>query len=164
MSFKTHVLYDISLSVRLSVRPRMSSARYFSSAVIIRPYPRFTPTRCPTRFSRKDYIRELREVFRDIRKIGKKQILRVTEVRSRRIPETNTWQPFQEGQTVMLRRPKSSKFGSKWKEPFKILKRTRINYRIVSQGGKDKVVHHDQHKLSCVPFRPTFQQFAQLAK
>ena len=52
---------------------------------------------------------------------------------------------------VMLRRPKGWKFGSKPEWPFKILKRTGVNYRIVSQGGKDKAVHHDQLKLNCVP-------------
>ena len=33
-------------------------------------------------------------------------------------------------------------------------KRVGVNYKIVSQGGEGKVVHHDQLKLSYVPFQP----------
>ena len=40
--------------------------------------------------SRNDYIRELKGVFRDIRKIAKKQLMCVTEERARQISETNT--------------------------------------------------------------------------
>ena len=54
----------------------------------------------------------------------------------------------------MLRRPKGWKLGSKWAGPYRILKRVGVNYKIVSQGGEGKVVHHDQLKLSYVPFQP----------
>ena len=61
---------------------------------------------------------------------------------------TNTWRPFDEGQTVMLRRPKGWKFGSKLVGPYGIIKLSGVNYKIISRGGVEKVVHHDQLKLS----------------
>ncbi len=51
----------------------------------------------------------------------------------------------------MLRRPKGWKFGSKWVGPYRIIKRLGVNYKIISRGGVEKVVHHDQLKLSYVP-------------
>ena len=50
-----------------------------------------------------EYIHSLRSVFRDIRKIAKQQLNKVSKKRARHKQGTNTWRPFDEGQTVMLR-------------------------------------------------------------
>ena len=101
--------------------------------------------------TRNEYIHSLRSVFRDVRQIAKQQLNKVSE---KRAGHKQTWRPFDEGQTVMLRRPKGWKFGSKWVEPYRIIKRLGVNYKIISRGGVEKVVHHDQLKLGYVPFQP----------
>ena len=103
--------------------------------------------------TRNEYMHTLRSVFHDVRQIAKQQLTKVSEKRAGHKQRTNTWRPFREGQTVMLRRPKGWKLGSKWVGPYRILKRVGVNYKIVSQGGEGKVVHHDQLKLSYVPFQ-----------
>ena len=104
--------------------------------------------------TRNEYILALRSAFRDVRQIAKQQLTKVSEKRAGHKQTTNTWRPFCEGQTVMLRRLKGWKLGSKWVGPYRIQKRMGVNYKIVSQGGEGKVVHHDQLKLSYVPFQP----------
>ena len=37
--------------------------------------------------------------------------------------------------------------------PYRILKRVGVDYKIVSKGGKEMVVHHDQLKHSYIPFQ-----------
>ena len=37
--------------------------------------------------------------------------------------------------------------------PYRILNRVGVDYRIVSEGGKEMVVHHDQLKHSYIPFQ-----------
>jgi hypothetical protein len=54
----------------------------------------------------------------------------------------------------MLSRPKGWKLGSKWVGPYRILKRLGVSYKLIYSGGVEKVVHHDQLKLSYVPFPP----------
>ncbi len=44
----------------------------------------------------------------------------------------------------MLRRSKGWKFGSKLVGPYGIIKLSGVNYKIISRGGVEKVVHHDQ--------------------
>ena len=45
------------------------------------------------------------------------------------------------------------KLGSKWVGPYRILKRLGVNYKVISRGGVETVVHHDQFNLSYVPFQ-----------
>ena len=94
--------------------------------------------------TRNEYIHSLRSVFRDVRQIAKQQLNKVSEKRAGHKQGTNTWRPFDEGQTVMLRRPKGWQFGSKWVGPYRIIKRLGVNYKIISRGSVEKVVHHDQ--------------------
>ena len=89
-------------------------------------------------------MQSLRSVFRDVRQIAKQQLTKVSEKRAGHKQGTNTWRPFHEGQTVMLRRPKGWNLGSKWVGPYRILKRLGVNYKVISRGGVEKVVHHDQ--------------------
>ena len=104
--------------------------------------------------TRNEYIHSLRSVFRDVRQIAKQQLNKVSEKRAGHKQGTKTWRPFHEGQTVMLRRPKGWKFGSKLVGPYGIIKLSGVNYKIISRGGVEKVVHHDQLKLGYVPFQP----------
>ena len=73
--------------------------------------------------TRNEYMQSLRSVFRDVRQIAKQQLTKVSEKRAGHKQGTNTWRPFHEGQTVMLRRPKGWKLGNKWVGPYRILKR-----------------------------------------
>ncbi len=104
--------------------------------------------------TRNEYIHSLRSVFCDVRQIAKQQLNKVSKKRAGHKQGTKTWRPFHEGQTVMLRRPKGWKFSSKWVRPYRIIKRLGVNHKIISRGGVEKVVHHDQLKLSYVPFQP----------
>ena len=104
--------------------------------------------------TRSEYMHTLRLVFRDVRQIAKQQLTKVSEKRAGNKQGTNAWRPFCEGETVMIRQPKGWKLGSKWVGPYRILKRVGVNHKIVSQGGEEKVVHHDQLELSYVPFQP----------
>ena len=54
--------------------------------------------------------------------------------------------PFETGQTVSLRRPKTWKFGRKWVGPYHITSRKGVNYNNRSTTGKSLVAHHDQLK------------------
>ena len=63
--------------------------------------------------TRNEYMQSLRSVFRDVRQIAKQQLTKVSEKRTGHKHGTNTWRPFHEGQTVMLRRSKGWKLGSK---------------------------------------------------
>ncbi|CAB3979632.1 Retrovirus-related Pol poly from transposon 412 [Paramuricea clavata] len=56
--------------------------------------------------TRNEYMQSLRSVFRDVRQIAKQQLTKVSKKRAGHKQGTNTWRPFHEGQTVMLRRPK----------------------------------------------------------
>lgn len=103
--------------------------------------------------TRSDYLHSVRSVFRDVRQIAKEHLSKASEKRARHNHPTNTWQPFHEGQTVMLKRPKGWKLGNKWVGPYRILKRLGVNYKVVSQGGKEMVVHHDQLKIGYIPFQ-----------
>jgi hypothetical protein len=51
----------------------------------------------------------------------------------------------------MLKRPKGWKLGNRWVGPYRIVKRVGFDYRIVSKGRKEMVVHHDQLKHSYIP-------------
>jgi hypothetical protein len=113
--------------------------------------------------TRNEYMQSLRSVFRDVRQIAKQQLTKVSEKRTGHKHGTNTWRPFHEGQTVMLRRSKGWKLGSKWVVPYRILKRLGVNYKVTSRGGVEKVFHHDQLKLSYVLFNRV-NLFAQLGK
>ena len=101
-----------------------------------------------------EYMHSLRSVFKDVRQIAKQQLDKVAEKRAGPCQEANTWRPFHEGQTVMLRRPKGWKLGNKWVGPYRILNRVGVNYKIMSTGGEVKVVHHDQLKITHIPFQP----------
>ena len=81
--------------------------------------------------TRSEYMHTLRLLFRNVRQIAKQQLTKVSEKRAGHKQETNTCQPFCEGETVMLRRPKGWKLGSKWVEPYRIPKRVGVNYKIV---------------------------------
>ena len=61
------------------------------------------------------------------------------------------WSPFETGQAVWLRRPKSWKFGRKWVGPYNITSRMGVNYNIRSTTGKSLVAHHDQLKPYPIP-------------
>lgn len=100
-----------------------------------------------------EHLVSIRSVFRDIRNIAQQHLSKASEKQARLNEPTNAWRPFETGQTVMLKRPKGWKLGNKWIGPYKILKRFGVNYRIISKGGEGKVVHHDQLKLSYVPFQ-----------
>ena len=63
--------------------------------------------------TRSEYMHTLRSVFRDVRRIAKQQPTKVSEKRGGHKQGTNTWRPFCEGETMMLRRPKGWKLGSK---------------------------------------------------
>ena len=103
-----------------------------------------------------EYLHSARSVFRDVRSVARENLKQATEKRmkqSRADQKDNPWQPFRVGQPVMLKRPKSWKFGSKWVGPFEVKSRMGVNYRIESKVGKQRVVHHDHLKHSYVPFR-----------
>ena len=78
-----------------------------------------------------EYMHTLRSLFRDVRQIAKQQLTKVSEKRAGHKQETNTWRPFCEGETVMLRWPKGWKLGSKWVGPYRIPKRVGVNYKTV---------------------------------
>lgn len=101
--------------------------------------------------TRSEYLHSLRSVFRDVRQIAKQQLNKVPAKQVGHKQGTNAWQPFPEGQTVMLKRHKGWKLGNKWVPPFRILKQLGVNYKIKSVADGTKVVHHDQLKLSYIP-------------
>ena len=98
------------------------------------------------------YLHSIKSVFRDIREIAKENLAKEAEKRARLDQGTNTWQPFNEGQAVMLKRPKVWKFGTKWRGPYEITKRLGVNYKIRHKGGKEIVVHHNNLKISYIRF------------
>ena len=56
------------------------------------------------------------------------------------------------GQSVWLRHPKNWKFGRRWIEPYQIISRQGVNYKLRSKTGTYLVVHHNQVKASMIPF------------
>lgn len=100
-----------------------------------------------------EYLTSVRSAFHDIRRLAQDHLSKASEKQTRLNQPTVTWRPFELGQTVMLKRPKGWKFGSKWVGPFTIQKRFGVNYKILSKGGKVMVVHHNQLKLCHIPFQ-----------
>ena len=99
-----------------------------------------------------EYVVSVRSAFHDIRRIAEEHLSKASEKQARLNQSTNTWRPFESGETVMLKRPKGWKLGNKWVGPYRILKRFGVDYRIIFTGGKVMVVHHDQLKRSYIPF------------
>ena len=56
---------------------------------------------------------------------------------------SSNWAPLPVGQSVRLRRPKTWKFGRRWIGPYKVVSQLGVNYRIQSDEGKEKIVHHN---------------------
>ena len=100
-----------------------------------------------------EYLVSARSAFNDVRRIAEEHLSKASEKQARLNQPTNTWRLFKSGETVMLKRPKGWKFGNKWVGPYRILNRVGEDYRIVSKGGKEMVVHHDQLKHSYIPFQ-----------
>ena len=99
------------------------------------------------------YLVSARLAFNDVTRIAEEHLSKASEKQARLNQPKNTWRPFKSGETVMLKRPKGWKFGNKWVEPYRILNRVGLDYRIVSKGGKEMVVHHGQLKHSYIPFQ-----------
>ena len=108
-----------------------------------------------------EYLVSARSAFNDVRRIAEEHLSKASEKQARLNQPTNTWRPFKSGETVMLKRPKGWKFGNKWVGPYRILNRVGVDYRIVSKGGKEMVVHHDQLKHSyCISLFKRANRFA----
>ena len=69
-----------------------------------------------------EYLVSIRSAFHDVRRIAKEHLSKVSEKQARLNQPTNTWRPFESGETVMLKRPKGWKLGNMWVGPFRILK------------------------------------------
>ena len=108
----------------------------------------FNPT------TRSNYLYSVKSVFRDVRQIAKESLSNVSEKRARHNHGTNTWKPFHDRQTVLLKRPKCWKLGNKWVGRYRISKRLGVKYKLVSRSDKEKVLHHDQLKLIYIPLQP----------
>lgn len=99
-----------------------------------------------------EYARATREALVDIREVARNHLvkarLRQSEYYNQRTPK---WVPFRPGQTVWLKRPKQWKFGRRWIWPYQVLSRLGVDYKIRSEAGKVKVVHHNSLKPCLIP-------------
>ena len=98
-----------------------------------------------------EYLVSVRSAFQDVRRIAEEHLSQASKKQARLNQPTNTWQPFNSGETVILKRPNGWKFGNRWVGPYRILKWVGVDYKIVSKGGKEIVVDHDQLKHSYIP-------------
>ena len=83
-----------------------------------------------------EYVVSVRSAFHDIRRIAEEHLSKASEKQARLNQSTNTWRPFDSGETVMLKKPKGWKLGNKWVGPYTILKRFGVDYIIVSREGR----------------------------
>ena len=90
-----------------------------------------------------EYLVSVRSAYNNVRHIAEEHLSKASEKQARLNKPKNTSRPFNSGETVMLKRPKGWKFGNKWLGPYRNLNRVGLDYRIVSKGGKEMVVHHD---------------------
>ena len=83
-----------------------------------------------------EYLVSIKSAFHDVRSIAEEHLSKASEKQARFNQPTNTWQPFNSGETVMLKRPNGWKLGRKWVGPYKTLKWVGVDYKIVSREGR----------------------------
>ena len=104
-----------------------------------------------------EYVQSVRNALQDIRQLARENLTQARakqrHSRENRNP-VRVWKPFKPGQSVWLRRPKTSKLGKRWTGPFVVLNRMGVNHKIQSSSGRTFVAHHDQLKLHYAPTGP----------
>ena len=101
-----------------------------------------------------DYSASIRKNLQNITQIANSQLEKSRSVAKQQFSNkrSNNWAPLPVGQSVWLRRPKTWKFGRRWIGPYKIVSQLGVNYRIQSDEGKEKIVHHSNVKACRVPW------------
>ena len=97
-----------------------------------------------------EYLVSIKSAFHDVRRIVEEHLSKASEKQARLNQPTNTWQPFNSGETVMLKRPNGWKLGRKWVGPYKT---GRGRLQNCFKGRKEMVVHHDQLKNAISLFK-----------
>ena len=101
-----------------------------------------------------EYSISVRRNLQNITQIARRQLEKSRSVAKQQFSAKNScsWSPLSVGQWVWLRRPKTWKFGRRWTGPYQIVSQLGVNYRLRSNVGKERVVHHNNVKACKVPY------------
>ena len=97
-----------------------------------------------------EYAQRVRTALQTVRQVARENLAKVRSTRCLR-HGNETWEPYEVGQTVWVKRPKKGKFGRKWIGPYKVANRMGVTYRVQAKDGKSMVVHHDNMKKGYIP-------------
>ena len=97
-----------------------------------------------------EYAQRVRTALQTVRQVARENLAKVRSARCLR-RGNETWEPYEVGQTVWVKRPKKGKFGRKWIGPYKVANRMGVTYRVQEKDGKSMVVHHDNIKKGYIP-------------
>ncbi len=103
--------------------------------------------------SQSDYAQSVRKAIHHSNQLAQRHL---QVARSRQATQYNNrskrdWQPFEQGQTVWLWRPKHWKFGKRWTGPYTVSSREGVNYKLTSLWGKSLIAHHNLLKVCSLP-------------
>ena len=98
-----------------------------------------------------EYSQSLRKAITSIKRVAQQSLGQRRTKQSQHQSSTSHWSPLPPGSSVWLRRPKSWKFGRLWTGPYESLRQKGVNYTLISNDGKNLVVHHNQVKPYAVP-------------
>ena len=102
--------------------------------------------------SQSEYSQHLRKAIQTANSLARQQLEKSRQQQYAFYDKGHkNWPPFDIGQAVWLRRPKSWKFGRKWVGPYEIVSRKGVNYNIRSNAGRSLVAHHNQLKPCPIP-------------
>ena len=102
--------------------------------------------------SQSEYSQHLRKAIQKANSLARQQLEKSREQQCTSYDKGHkNWSPFESGQTVWLRRPKSWKFLRKWVGPYNIICRKGVTYNVRSNAGRSLVAHHNQPKSFPLP-------------
>ena len=102
-----------------------------------------------------EYSASIRKNLQNITQIANSQLEKCRSVAKQQFSNkrSSSWAPLPVGQSVWLHRPKTWKCGRRWIGLIKLFHSLGgVNYRIQSDEGKEKIVHHNNVKASRVPW------------